>query len=364
LLNKLIFANLGHRPVRTLLSVLAIAVEVTMILTLVGVSYGTLDGTAQRAKGVGADILFRPPGSSAIGLSSAPMSDKIPALLMQEPHVTFAMGTMVQPLSGFDSITGLDLDDFKRLNGGFHYLQGGPLVNDDDLIVDEFYAKQKHLKLGDVVSLVNHDWKLSGIYEGGKLARICVKLRVLQTLTGNPGHLSQIYIRVDDPNKAQAVVDALRVKYHGYQIYTMEEFTSLLSINSVGMLKSFIGVVIGVAVIVGFIVVFMAMYTAVLERTREIGILKAVGGSSGLILNILFRETLLLALLGAALGIVLTYGTQWLMKHAVPASLVQETVYGWWPIAAGIAVVGALLGAIVPGVKAVKQDVTEALSYE
>jgi putative ABC transport system permease protein len=364
LLNKLIFANLGHRPVRTLLSVLAIAVEVTMILTLVGVSYGTLDGTAQRARGVGADILFRPPGSSAIGLSSAPMSDKIPALLMHEPHVTFAMGTMVQPLSGFDTVTGLDLDDFKRLNGGFHYLQGGPLVNDNDLIVDEFYARQKHLQVGDVVNLVNHEWKLAGIYEGGKLARICVKLHVLQELTGNPGHLSQIYIRVDDPAKAQAVVDALRVKYTGYQIYTMEEFTSLLSISSVGMLKSFIGVVIGVAVIVGFIVVFMAMYTAVLERTREIGILKAVGGSSGLILNILFRETLLLALLGAVLGIVLTYGTQWLMKHAVPASLVQETVYGWWPIAGAIAVVGALLGAIVPGMKAVKQDVTEALSYE
>jgi putative ABC transport system permease protein len=364
LLNKLIFANLGHRPVRTLLSVLAIAVEVTMILTLVGVSYGTLDGTAQRARGVGADILFRPPGSSAIALSSAPMSDKVPALLMQEPHVAFAMGTMVQPLSGFDSITGLDLSDFKRLNGGFHFLQGGPLVNDSDLIVDEFYARQKHLQIGDVVNLVNHDWKLAGIYEGGKLARICVKLHVLQELTGNPGHLSQIYIKVDDTSKAQSVVDTLRVKYTGYQIYTMEEFTSLLSINSVGMLKSFIGVVIGVAVIVGFIVVFMAMYTAVLERTREIGILKAVGGSSGLILNILFRETLLLAILGSVLGIVLTYGTQWLMKHAVPASLVQETVYGWWPIAGGIAVGGALLGAIVPGIKAVKQDVTEALSYE
>jgi len=344
--------------------VLAIAVEVTMILTLVGVSYGTLDGTAQRARGVGADILFRPPGSSAIALSSAPMSDKIPALLMQEPHVTFATGTIVQPLSGFDSITGLDLGAFTRLNGGFHYLQGGPLVNDNDLIVDEYYAKQKHLRIGDELTLVNHDWKLAGIYEGGKLARICVKLPVLQALTGNPGHLSQIYVKVDDPSKAQAVVDALRVKYHGYQIYTLEEFTSLLSINSVGMLKSFIGVVIGIAVVVGFIVVFMAMYTAVLERTREIGILKAVGASSGLILNILFRETLLLALLGAVLGIVLTYGTQWLMKHVVPASLVQETVYSWWPIATGIAVVGALLGAIVPGIKAVQQDVTEALSYE
>jgi putative ABC transport system permease protein len=364
LLNKLIFANLGHRPVRTLLSVLAIAVEVTMILTLVGVSYGTLDQTAQRARGVGADIIFRPPGSSAIGLSSAPMSDKIPALLMQEPHVTFAMGTMVQPLSGFDSITGLDLDDFRRLNGGFHFLEGGPLINDDDIIVDEYYAKQKQQHIGDAINLVNHTWRLAGIFEGGKLARICVKLHVLQTLTGNPGHLSQIFLKVEDPGKAQAVVDTLRLKYKGYQIYTMEEFTSLLSISSVGMLKNFIGVVIGIAVVVGFIVVFMAMYTAVLERTREIGILKAVGGSSGLILSILFRETLLLALLGSALGIVLTYGTQWLMRHAVPASLVQETVYGWWPIATGIAIVGALVGAIIPGIKAATQDVTEALSYE
>jgi putative ABC transport system permease protein len=364
LLNKLIFANLGHRPIRTLLSVLAIAVEVTMILTLVGVSYGTLNGTSQRAKGVGADIWFRPPGSSVIGLSSAPMSDKLPALLMQEPHVKFAMGTTVQPLGGLDSITGLDLDDFTRLNGGFRYLQGGPLVHDDDVIVDQYYAQQKKLHIGDKINLINHVWTVSGIFESGKMARVCVKLKVLQELTGNPGHLSQILIKVDDPNQAQTVVDALRAKYTGYQVYTTEEFTSMLSVGNVGLLKGFINVVIGIAVIVGFITVFMAMYTAVLERTREIGILKAVGGSSGLILSILFRETVMLALLGSVLGIVLTYGTKWLVEHLGAASLVQETVYGWWPRATAIAIVGALLGAIVPGIKAVKQDVTEALSYE
>ena len=247
---------------------------------------------------------------------------------------------------------------------GFIICQGGPLVNDDDMIVDEYYAQQKHLHVGDTVNMVNHDWKLVGIFESGKLARICVKLQGVAGPDGKSGPSESDLIKVDNPSEAQAVVDALRAKYHGYQIYTMEEFTSMLSISNVGMLKSFIGVVIGIAVVVGFIVVFMAMYTAVLERTREIGILKAVGGSSGLILNILFRETLLLALLGSVVGIVLTYGTQWLMKHVVPASLVQETVYGWWPIATGIAIAGALLGAIVPGVKAVKQDVTEALSYE
>ena len=130
------------------------------------------------------------------------------------------------------------------------------------------------------------------------------------------------------------------------------------------MLKDFIYVVIGIASIVGFIVVFMAMYTAVLERTREIGILKAVGAGPGYILNMLFRETILLAIIGTVFGILLTYGTQWLMLHAVPASLVQETVYKWWPIAAAIAIIGAIVGTIVPAARAVKQDATEALSYE
>ncbi|MGA2347675.1 MAG: FtsX-like permease family protein, partial [Candidatus Sulfotelmatobacter sp.] len=96
----------------------------------------------------------------------------------------------------------------------------------------------------------------------------------------------------------------------------------------------------------------------------EIGILKALGASSGYILNLLFRETLLIAMIGTFAGILMTYGTQWLMMHAVPATLTQETVYEWWPIAGAISVSGALLGAIFPGWKAVKQDVIQALAYE
>jgi putative ABC transport system permease protein len=364
LINKLVLANLAHRPVRTILSVLAIAVEVSMILTLVGVSYGTLDGTARRARGVGADIMIRPPGSSIVGLSTAPMSDKLLDFVAQRPHVALATGIAIQPLSGFDSITGLDLDQFSKMSGGFHYLQGGPFVTDDDVLVDEYYAKEKKLHFGDTVRLIGHDWRVAGVFESGKLARICVRLPVLQEMMGNPHHLSQIYVKADGPDHVQDVLSDLKSKMPTYPIYTVEEFTSLLSVSSVGLLRNFIGVVIGVAVIVGFIVVFMAMYTAVLERTREIGILKAVGGSSGLILDLLLRETLLLSILGTIVGILLTYGTQWLMQHVVPSSLTQETVYGWWPIAGAIAIAGALLGVIVPAIKAIHQDATEALTYE
>jgi putative ABC transport system permease protein len=364
LLNRLVFENLRYRPVRTLLSVLAIGIEVTMILTLVGISYGTLDEAARRARGVGADIVVRPPGTSLIAASSSPMSEGLLPFFMKQPHVTFATGTMIQPLGGFDSLSGIDLDQFNKLSGGFRFVKGRGFQNDDDVIVDEYYAKEKNLGIGSTIQLMNHTWRVSGIFESGKLARVCAKLDVLQALTGSPRKISQIYLKVDDPPNAQSVVNDLRDKMPGYFIYTMDEFASLLTISSVGLLRNFIGVVIGIAVIVGFLVVSMAMYTAVLERTREIGILKALGASSAYILNLLFRETLLIAIIGTIVGIIMTYGTQWLMMHAVPATLTQETVYEWWPIAGAISIVGALLGAIFPGWKAVKQDVIQALSYE
>ncbi len=383
MVNKLIFANLGHRPLRTILSVLAIGVEVTMILTLVGVSYGTLDASARRARGIGADVFVRPPGSSVISLSSAPLSDKTIAALGAKPGVVLSTGTMVQSLGGFATIQGVDFPSVDRMastwrgpgtqqKDGFKFIEGTPFQGPDDIIVDEFYAREKKVRPGDHLKLINHDWRVAGIYESGKLAAIMAPIDTLQRLTGNEGKISAIYLKLADASQAGAFVKQLRMDLNGgdsdpqtgYQIYTVEEFTSQLNVNSVSMLKDFIYVVIGIATIVGFIVVFMAMYTAVLERTREIGILKAVGAGPGYILNILFRETILLAVFGTLCGIAMTYGTQWMMAHAVPASLVQETVYAWWPRAAAIAIFGALLGTVVPAMRAVRQDATEALSYE
>jgi len=145
-LNKLVLENLRQRPVRTCLSVLAIGVQVTMMLTLVGISYGTLHEAARRARGVGADILVRPPASSI--LSSSPMPEKLVQFLMKQPHITLATGTMGQPLGGFDVLTGIDLDQFNRLSEGFRFLTGGTFQNDADIVVDEYYARERNSMLG------------------------------------------------------------------------------------------------------------------------------------------------------------------------------------------------------------------------
>jgi putative ABC transport system permease protein len=291
LINKLVLENLKHRPVRTMLSILAIAIEVTMILTLVGLSRGMLDESARRARGVGADIWVRPPGSSAISFSSAPMSEGLVKFFSEQPHVTVATGTIAQPIGGIDTVTGVDLAKFSHLNGGFRYLAGGPFRGDDDIMVDERYAKQNGLKIGSTVKLLNKQWRICGIFESGKLARMVLPLHQLQELTGNTGKLTQIFVKLDDPKLTNDTVRALKAKLPDYAIYSIEEFTSLFSVNNVPGLKQFIYVVILISVIVGFLVVFLSMYTAVLERTREIGILKALGAGPAYILAILIRET-------------------------------------------------------------------------
>src|SRR5262249_55905372 len=155
--------------------------------------------------------------------------------------------------------------------------------------------------------VLNRPWRVSGIVEPGMLARLFVQLDVLQDLTSNPGKLTMLYVKLDDPARTSQVVADLKSKLKDYQIYSMEEFTTLISPSSYPMLKPFIGVIIGVGVLVGFLVVFLSMYTAVLERTREIGVLKALGASPMYILSILLRETTVLALAGSALGILFSF---------------------------------------------------------
>jgi putative ABC transport system permease protein len=187
LLNRLVFENLRHRPIRTLLSVLAIGVEVTMILTLVGISYGTLDESARRARGEGADIVVHPPGTSLIAASSSPMSEGLLPYFRKQSHITFATGTMIQPLGGFDTLTGIDLVQFNNLSGGFRFVKGGPFQSDGDVIADEYYAREKNLSVGSTIQLMNPTWRVPGIFESGKLARICARLDVLQALTAVRG---------------------------------------------------------------------------------------------------------------------------------------------------------------------------------
>ena len=364
MVNRLVFENLKHRPLRTLLGVVSIGVEVTMMLTLVGLSHGVTDDMAVRNRGTGADIVVRPPSSNLFSLGGVGMSEKIVAMVRQEPHVALATGTLVQPVGGvFNSISGIHLDEFNALSGGFRYISGGPFKGPHELLVDQVEARADHLHVGSILKL-GKDWRVTGIVESGKLSRMFADIKPLQEEYSQTDKVNFVWVKVDDPANIPVVLAELKEKFDDFKIYTMEEMTSLLTPDNVPVLKGFTDVVIGISVVVGFLVVFLSMYTAVLERTREIGVLKALGASPGYVLGILIRETILLAIAGSVAGILMSYGSQFLIANFAPSFLTMEIVKYWWPIATGIAIVGSLVGTLYPGFKAARQDAIEALSYD
>ena len=346
---------------RTLLSVFAIGVEVTLILTLVGVSHGVLDDMKTRSRGTGADIIIRPPDSSGFTFSLT-MNEKIVDDVRARPHVKIATGTFVKYIGSFDSITGIHLDEFNGMSGGLKILEGRMFQGPDDMVVDEVFAKAHHIQPGGKIDLGN-EWNVSGIVEQGKLSRAFADIASLQRQFGGIGLVSAVYVKLDDSANTAAVKDTLQKDLDTYKVDSIEEFVSLFSTNSVPYIEAFTRVVIGIAVLIGFLVVCLSMYTAVLERTREIGILKALGASPGYIVGILMRETVVLALAGTVVGIVMTYGTRSLLGIFGP-SFPQEIVPDWYPVVTGIALAGSIVGALYPGLRAARQDAIEALAYD
>ena len=367
LIYRLVFENLKHRPVRTFLTAVFIGIQVTMILTLVGLSEGVTGDIKERSRGTGADIIVRPANSSALSFTGnfAVPEDKLLPEVLKVPHIALANGVLVESTGFLESITGIHLDQFNAMSGGFHYSEGSPATtfqHPGEILVDQDYAQSKHLHVGSVLKL-GKDWRVCGIVESGKLSRIFAQIEPVQDMFSDTGKVSTIYIKVDQPSNIESVVADLRSQFEDFKIYPMKDYTDLISVDNVPLLKGFTKVVIGVAVIVGILVVLLTMYTAVLERTREIGILKALGASPGYIMGILLREATVLAIVGTIAGILMSYGTRGLM-HAFAPTYNQVIVMNWWPITGAISLGAALIGAIYPGLKAAHQDAIEALAYD
>jgi putative ABC transport system permease protein len=367
-MNKLIIANLVQRPVRSVISVLAVAIEVVMILSISAIFMGMLNDTKTRTNGIGADLMVRPPNSSNfVAMSGAPIPIITADVLRGLAHVTVVspVNNKFSTVGKIEILYGIDYDSFEALKP-FVYLAGGKFQGPNDVIVDDVFASSdKGYRVGDTITILKHPFRISGIVEHGKGGRKLMPIDTMGELTDAEGKASLFYVKVDDPKNYDAVIQEIHATkgLEDYPVNTVDEWLGEMTPDKIPGFNIALDVVTFIAVVVGFLAIFQAMYTAVLERTREIGILKSMGASKLTIVSVVLRETAVMAAAGVLLGIAGTFAVKLMMARLFP--LQQFDVTGQWIAQASIiAFLGAIVGALYPAWMAARKDPIDALAYE
>jgi putative ABC transport system permease protein len=227
--------------------------------------------------------------------------------------------------------------------------------------VDRQRATDPETRLGARLELLGETFEVVGVYEPEVGARMKIPLASMQELLGAADRASWILVQVVPGASVESVAGAIEARFPGNQIVFTRDIPGMWA-RGIPSLRVFLSVVVGLAVFVSTLTIFLALYTAITERTREIGILKSMGGSKPFIVGVIETEAFLLSLLGIALGSLVALGMKWAI--VTYTSLAVQLEWRWALAAAAMAVCGSALGALYPALKAAHQDPVEALSYE
>jgi putative ABC transport system permease protein len=281
------------------------------------------------------------------------------------PHVLAVAPTLilVNSVGSLGVIYGIDMTSFDRVSEGFVYHAGGPFQAPYDILVDDVYAKSNHTRVGQPLNLLNHEFRVAGIVEHGKGARMFVPFPTAEDMLGVKDKASMFFVKCTDPAYGEETAEAIRKLLPNKTVLPIKEYMALMTSNNLPGLNYFITAMIAIAVGIGFLVIFLSMYTTITERTREIGILKSLGASKRYIIGVILREATLLT----AVGILAGYGGSLIVRQTVLTifpTLTIELTWDWRMYAAFLALVGSLLGSFYPALRAAQLDPVDALAYE
>jgi putative ABC transport system permease protein len=362
-LDSLVVSNIRQRPLRSAISVLGVALGVTLVMLFTGLSRGMSDDLQRRSSNVRAEIIFTRPGSFQ-GTTSANLSTKYVDLLKNIEGVEAAVPVIrhfyPSGVWGVDQVEGVDWDSFAKMNN-VRLVQGSAPRAADEIVIDETKASRKHPVGSQLKLFGDKPYRVVGIYAPESGARAKLTLQAMQDALEAPGKCSYILVKCKNPSEQVAVAKRINEQLKGNKIqFTREFFPSVES--SIPGLAVFMRVLVILAAIVSALVVMLAMHTTITERTREIGILKAMGASRGYIISEIEREALLISAMGLVVGFVLAalagFGI-----HTFTGLIFEFG--GWWALTAAlIGLLGGALGAFYPAARAANLDPVTALAYE
>ena len=401
-------ANILHHPLRSLLSAVGIGIGICMLVTLTGLSRGSLYEIAERWESVDADLIVFPRGwgDSATAKSGVGLSEKLADVLRREHGgiVARAAAVFTWPikLAGQDHIAaGIDPGDWDMLTGGKQLLEGRIFDPDNafarwieaqllrgtnappgeeptdipsealsepgrdglEIVIDARLAAAGGFRVGQTIRAANHDWTIVGIAPAGVMTRVFMPLRTAQYLFGGGDITKCTLIFVKLRNGVDVGPASQTLQKHLHQdVIPLESYRGML-VHKFGILFTYVDAVNVIALIIAFLFATTTLYTMVLQRTREIAILMSCGASKGFILREVMAESMILTGLGTGIGIAMSFGAAWAIQHFRPLLTVQ-ICWEWVAIAVLAAAGGAMISSLYPAWRATRVDMVEALTYE
>jgi len=366
-MDNLIISNIRQRPIRSLVSVIGVALGVALVMLFTGLAHGMSNDLQRRSQNVRAEIMFTRPGTmDNLTSSTLNLTTKYVERLQAVDGVEWAVPVGLYVFQGgagfgFEQLEGVDWPAFAKMNN-IQLEEGRAPEAADEVVIDYVKAQNENRHVGDPITLLgNKPYRIAGIFSPESGSRTKMTLGAMQDLLEAPGKCTYILVKAKEGVSEQQLAERINKELSGNKVqFTRDVFTSIES--RIPFIGVFMKVLVGLAAVVSALVVMLAMYTTITERTREIGILKAMGASRGYIIGVIEKEAIVISALGLVLGFAVAMLGGALIHRRY--NLIFEYSWSWAMAAAAIGLLGGAVGALYPAVRAANLDAVSALSYE
>lgn len=372
---SIICKNLWHQKLRSMLTILGVGISISAFVSLCGLTNNLEKALQSTYKLRGTDLVVME--KSTLDIFSSTIDQSYVSRLKLIPHVQQASPILFYfyavQFKQYFLITGWEPECY--LFEGLK-IDGSTLQGEHDALLGTIAAKRLNKNKGDKISIRGIEFRICGIFQSMNILEdgtIIVPLDTLQKIKNNPGKITAINLRLDSNDSlrmnlkqrqdiAREVQDKINSEFTDLEVKDVQNFIA----TPFSTIFSFTWAISIVALIIAIMGIVNTMTTVVLERTKEIGILLAIGWRKSRIIKLIILESAIYGLLGGIVGIILGYAIMRILVTLpqIQGFIVMSYDFSFMSKALGLSLLVGISAGIYPAAKAVSINTIEVLRHE